>query len=226
MLQRLTDPATRARIRAELSGEAVSQGTREFSPAEVMISAVTEGPNKIYEGLMLTEIAARRGEEAVDSALYLLQSEPRGIQMILFSMSEDDVKRVMRHPAVAVASDGWTLSPSSGGKPHPRSYGTFVRVLGKYVREEQVLRLEEAVRKMTSLPAQRLGRYDLGLVRPGCVADLVIFDPEQVADRATFQQPHQFCAGVNYVVVNGQIVVEEAQDTGAKAGRVLRRGQP
>jgi N-acyl-D-aspartate/D-glutamate deacylase len=93
-----------------------------------------------------------------------------------------------------------------------------------YVREEQVLRLEDAVRKMTSLPARRLGRYDLGLVRPGCAADLVIFDPDRIADRATFQAPHQFCAGVSHVIVNGKMVIDGGLDTGARAGRVLRHG--
>jgi N-acyl-D-amino-acid deacylase len=144
--------------------------------------------------------------------------------MIIFGMSEDDVRRVMRHPAVAIASDGWTLNPAAGGKPHPRSYGTYARVLGHYVREEGVLRLEEAVRKMTALPAQRLRRYDLGLIRPGCRADLVVFDPDRVADRATFADPHQYCDGVTHVMVNGQLVIESGQDTGAAAGRVLRRG--
>jgi N-acyl-D-amino-acid deacylase len=137
-------------------------------------------------------------------------------------MAEDDVKRVMRHPAVAVASDGWTLNPKAGGKPHPRSYGTYVRVLGKYVREEKVLGLSEAVRKMTSLPAQRLRRFDLGLIRPGCIADIVVFNPDTVIDKATFQNPHQYCEGVNYVMVNGQMVLENGEDTGVNAGKVLR----
>ena len=172
---------------------------------------------------MLAEIAAARGEDPVDAALGLLERHRGAVQMVVFSMSEDDVRRVMRHPAVAVASDGWTLAPEAGGRPHPRSYGTYARVLGRYVREEGVLRLEDAIRKMTSLPAQRLGRRDLGLIRPGCAADLVVFDPDRVADLATFQEPHRFCAGVSHVVVNGQVVIEDGRDTGARAGRVLRR---
>ena len=109
---------------------------RDFDPETIMISAVPEGPNKRYEGKMLTEIAASRGIDAVDAALDLLQQEGGGVQMIIFGMSEDDVRRVMRHSAVAVASDGWTLDPAAGGKPHPRSYGAYARVLGHYVREE------------------------------------------------------------------------------------------
>jgi N-acyl-D-amino-acid deacylase len=217
MRSRLSDPTTRQQIIAEMTKDKI-----EFSPDTIMISAIPAGDNKPYEGKMLTEIAAERGEAILDTAFHLLISEPKGVQMITFGMSEDDVKRVMRHPAVAVASDGWTLNPKAGGKPHPRSYGTYVRVLGKYVREENVISLSEAVRKMTSLPAQRLRRYDLGLIRPGCVADIVVFNPETVTDKATFQDPHQFCEGVEYVMVNGQIVNEKGTDTGAKAGKVLR----
>ncbi len=228
LLSRLAHPEQRARIRAEIvspAPEAPRKGEREFDAEAVMISRVPEGPMKEYEGRMLTEIAAARGEDPVDAALNILEDGRGGVQMIAFSMSEDDVRRVMRHPAVAVASDGWTLSPAAGGKPHPRSYGTFVRVLGRYVREDGVLRLEEAVRKMTSLPSQRLRRYDLGLIRPGCAADLVVFDPDRVCDLATYHDPHRFCAGVEHVIVNGQIVVEHGEDTGARAGRVLRRPQ-
>jgi N-acyl-D-amino-acid deacylase len=223
MRTRLSDPPTLLRIRTEI--EQPAHGGREFDPATILISFIPEGPNKQYEGLMLTEIAHRQGRSPVDAALGLLQSELGGVQMIVFNMAEEDVRQVMRHPAVAIASDGWTLSPESGGKPHPRSYGTYARVLGKYVREDQVLRLEEAVRKMTSLPAQRLRRFDLGLIRPGCGADLVVFDPDQVAERATFNDPHQYCQGVEHVLVNGQLVIEAGADTGAAAGKVLKRGQ-
>jgi N-acyl-D-amino-acid deacylase len=226
MAARLADPAARGRIRAALTGSGTEAGgaagaAREFDPESIMIASVPDGVDRSYEGLMLTEIAAMRGEHPADTALHLLERGRGGVQMIVFSMAEEDVRRVMRHPAVAIASDGWTLSPAAGGRPHPRSYGTYARVLGKYVREEGVLSLEEAVRKMTSLPAQRLRCDDRGRLRPGCVADLVVFDPERVADRGTFQAPHQFCEGVSYVAVNGQLVIE--QDTGARAGRVLRR---
>jgi N-acyl-D-amino-acid deacylase len=223
MQARLADPPTLQRIRTEI--EQPATGGREFDPAGILISFIPAGPNKKYEGLMLTEIAHRQSRPPVDAALDLLQSELGAVQMIVFGMAEADVRQVMCHPAVAIASDGWTLSPESGGKPHPRSYGTYARVLGKYVREEQVLRLEEAVRKMTSLPAQRLRRFDLGLIRPGCVADLVVFDPAQVADQATFDDPHRYCQGVEHVMVNGQFVIESGDDTGAASGKVLKRGK-
>ena len=216
MLTRLKDPATRARIRSGMSGEFKA----------IMISSVPEGPNKSYEGMMLADMAAQRNEDMVESALYLLEHESGQVHIVAFVMSDDDVRTVMRHPAVAVGSDGWVLDPAQGGKPHPRSYGTFVRVLGNYVRDQGVLSLEEAVRKMTSLPAQRLGRPDMGLIRPGCVADLVVFDPDTVRDRATFHDPHQYAEGVCHVVVNGQLVIEDGCHTGLAAGQVLRRGVP
>jgi N-acyl-D-amino-acid deacylase len=137
-------------------------------------------------------------------------------------MSEDDVETVMRHPCVAVASDGWTLAPVAGRKPHPRSYGTYARVLGHYVRERGTLPLVEALRKMTLLPAQRLGLADRGRIAPGCKADLVAFDPETIDARATFEEPHRFAVGVHHVLVNGGLVIEDGQDTGLAAGRVLR----
>lgn len=218
MVARLSDEAARARIKSELTGNA------RWAVDAIMIASLPEGSEKRFEGMMLAEIAAVRGEDPVDTVLGLLEAHGGGVGMVTFVMSEEDVQRVMRHPAVAVASDGWILDPAAGGKPHPRSYGTYVRVLGRYVREQRVLSLEVAVRKMTGLPAQRLGRPDLGLIRPGYRADLVIFDPAQVAERATYENPHQFSAGVSHVVVNGQLVIEDGQDTGAAAGQVLRRG--
>ncbi len=216
MQARLRDPATRSRIREDIFK------SERFGAETVLVASIPDGPFKQFEGLRLAEIAARRGEDAVDAALDLITAEGARIGMITFSMSEDDVRRVMQHPSVAVASDGWTLSPDAGGKPHPRSYGTYVRVLGHYVREEGVLPLEEAVRKMTSLPATRLGRSDLGRVVPECQADLVVFDPETVGEVATYEDPHQYCRGVEYVLVNGQMVIESGEDTGAAAGRVMR----
>ena len=129
----------------------------------------------------------------------------------------------MRNTSVAVASDGWTLSPDAGGTPHPRSYGSFARVLGHYSRDEDVIPLEEAVRKMTSLPARRLRMDDRGTLRPGSRGDIVVFDPLTVIDRATYAQPHRFCAGVHRVYVDGSEVVRDGEDTGVAAGAVLRR---
>jgi N-acyl-D-amino-acid deacylase len=223
MRARLADPETHARIYKAMANADPDSGTSQFGVETVTIIGLMEETNLPYEGLALTEIAARRNEDPIETVFYLLTSELKGPSIIVHTMSEDDVKQVMRHPAIAVGTDGSNVSPDAPIKVHPRFYGTFPRVLGKYVREEQVLRLEEAIRKMTSLPAQRLGRYDLGLIRPGCQADLVIFEAERIKDEATYQTPHHYAQGIDYVVVNGQVVIEAGQDTGAKAGRVLLR---
>jgi N-acyl-D-amino-acid deacylase len=223
MLARLEDQPTLDHHRFDIKNP--PDGGREFNPANILISFVPAGPNKKYEGLRLTAIAAQRGQSPRDVLLDLVRAELGGVQMIGFNIAEEDMLRVMRHQEVAVASDGWTLSPESGGKPHPRSYGTYARVLGKYVREDHVLGLKEAVRKMTLLPARRLGRSDMGLIRPGYAANLVVFDPLWVAERATFEEPHQYYQGVEHVLVNGQLVIESGEDTGAAAGRVLKRSR-
>jgi N-acyl-D-amino-acid deacylase len=137
-------------------------------------------------------------------------------------LAEDVVEYVMRHPAVMIGSDGYSMSPALGSKPHPRSYGAFTRVLGQYVREKRVLSLEEAVRKMTSFPSARFGLWDRGLIRPGQVADLVLFNPSSIRDAATFSDPHQYSVGIEWVMVGGQTVWQEGKDTGAVAGQVLR----
>jgi N-acyl-D-amino-acid deacylase len=225
MKQRLHDPATYARIKTAIYNEDPQSGASQFPIDTIVIARVANSsPFKRFEGMYVTEIARTRDEDPVDTALTLLRDETEGVQIVVFIMSEDDVKEVMRHPQVSVGTDGAGINPGAGGKPHPRTYGTFPRVLGHYVREEKVLSLEEAVRKMTSLPARRLGRSDLGLVRPGYQADLVVFDPDQIEAGATYQDPHQYARGIHYVIVNGQIVIENGLDTGAKAGRVLRRG--
>lgn len=210
--------------RRELVAEEVHAGASDYDLDQVMISAVPDGANAEAAGRMLVEVAATAGERPTDTLFRLLAEERDRVQMVIFGMDEDDVRTVMTHPQVAVASDGWTLDPEAGGMPHPRSYGTYARVLGAYVRDQGLLPLEEAIRKMTSLPAARLGYDDLGVIRLGARADLAAFDPDRVADRATFAAPHQFAVGVDLVVVNGQIVIDGGTDTGAVAGTVLRAG--
>ena len=138
-------------------------------------------------------------------------------------MSEDDVRTAMKEPWVGIGSDGVAVNPEMKfmGRPHPRFYGTFPRVLGRYVREEKAVSLPDAVRKMTSLPAQIVGLSDRGLLRPGMAADIVIFDPATVADKATFEEPSQYPAGIPYVIVNGTVVIDQGKHTGALRGRVL-----
>jgi N-acyl-D-amino-acid deacylase len=225
MKERLRNPETYARIKASIANQEADSGASQFSIDTIMIGKVADGPFQAYEGKMVTEIAEIRGEDPVDTALLMLRDTPGGIAMIVFIMSEDDIKEVMQHPVVSIGTDGTGINPTAGGKPHPRTYGTFPRVLGKYVRDEKILTLEEAIRKMTSLPARRLGRFDMGLIRPGCQADLVVFDPENVNEGTSYADPHQYARGISHVIVNGQVVIENGQDTGVNAGRVLRRGQ-
>jgi len=143
---------------------------------------------------------------------------------VWFDQLEDNVRALMRHPLVVVGSDGEALAPHgvlAQSKPHPRSYGTFPRVLGRYVREEKVLSLEEAVKKMTSVTAERFGLSDRGVIREGTRADLVLFDAHTIADRATFTHPHQYPVGIPCVIVNGVVVIDQCEHTGALPGQVL-----
>jgi len=219
LLARLADPATRARIREEVIArrEGIEWG-------EVMISSCP--PQPACEGLTLDDLAQEREVEPVDAALDLLQEAEAQVSMIQFSMSEENLQEVLRQPWVMIGSDGSSLAPygeMGKGKRHPRSYGTFVRVLGKYVRQEGLLSWEGAVRKMAALPAQKLGLTDRGLLKVGRKADIVLFDPDSVGDRATFTEPYQYPTGIEYVLVNGQVVIERGEHTGALPGQVLER---
>jgi dihydroorotase/N-acyl-D-amino-acid deacylase len=175
-------------------------------------------------GQNLADLTRRRGNEpsvenAARTALWIV--EQRGCQAIFHAISEEDLQRILRHPATMIGSDG-EVPVFGKDVPHPRSYGTFARVLGVYVRERNVLGLEEAVRKMSSFPAQRLGLVERGLLRPGMKADIVVFDPARVRDRATFEKPHQYAEGFTHVIVNGVVVYESGAMTAARPGRVLR----
>jgi dihydroorotase/N-acyl-D-amino-acid deacylase len=145
-----------------------------------------------------------------------------GASAIYHVMDEGDVESIMRHPMTAIASDGRLVQPGEG-QPHPRWYGTFPRVLGEYVRERGVLTLEDAVRKMTSLPADHMGMSERGVLSEGMIADIVVFDPETVVDRSTFQDPHQYPEGIDFVIINGIVAVDDGVFSDVRAGRVLRR---
>ncbi|MFO8059115.1 MAG: D-aminoacylase [Bacillota bacterium] len=189
----------------------------------VMITEIPEGPNVQLRGLRVTEIAGRRGGSPLDAACDLLVQEEGRVSMIIFMMHEGDVRTYLAADRVAVGSDGAAVAPGDG-LVHPRSYGTFPRVLARYVREEKLLSLPGAIYKMTGLPARRLGLTDRGLLRPGQKADLVLFSPDQIRDTATYDSPHSYPDGIELVAVNGRVVVRGGRHTGALPGRVLRRG--
>ncbi len=223
-LARLKDPALRPRLRQETDAyiqmKYYNEETQAAGYDAVMISS-TERPDDPNIGKTIGQIARERGVSGAEAVLDLLVENRGNVGIVMYYMSEADMRLGLADPYVAICSDGSSMSPAFGGRPHPRSYGTFPRILGKYVREEQLLTLEEAVRKMTSLAAQRLGLQDRGLVREGHWADLVVFDPTRVADTATFENPHQYPRGIEYVLVNGQVVIRRGEHTGARPGRVL-----
>jgi N-acyl-D-amino-acid deacylase len=217
LLERLADPATRRTIAAELE----QPGRWEnFIYAcgwdAVVVAAVRSERNRWCEGKRLPEIAAARNRGHADALCDLLIEEEGAATMILFWGEEPMIVGAMRHPLQLVGSDG-----IFGGKPHPRLYGTFPRVLGPYVRNG-TLHLEDAVRRMTSASAQRFGLTARGLLKEGFWADLVVFDAARIEDRATYDQPEQFPEGIRHVLVNGAIAVQDGATAGARAGRVLR----
>ena len=221
MVERLKDPEKRAKIR-EVAIDRIKNERGGGDPKNILFASTSF--DATLAGKNLADATRMRGveptpENAADTAMLLL--EKGTVSGIFHAMAEEDVERILKHPATMIASDGEV--PIFGkGSPHPRSYGTFVRVLGRYVRDRKAITLEEAVRKMTSLPAARVGMKDRGLLKPGMKADLVVFDPATVADTATFENPHQYAAGVSFVAVNGVAVVEDGKVTGARPGRVLR----
>ena len=179
---------------------------------------------KDAEGRRLSEVAAARKLDPLDAVFELLRDAQGVASMIMFQLDEADLRRALVHPHVMIGSDGSSLATSgemSAGKPHPRSYGTFPRVLGQYVREQRLLSLSEAVHKMTGMPARRLGLRDRGHIRVGARADLVVFDPRRVADAATYDDPHRYAVGIEHVLVNGSIVIKDGEHTGSLPGRIL-----
>ncbi len=226
MLERLADPAQRARIRQEV--ETTMDGWENLlmgaTFAGVQIASVPSDYDQTVVGKRLTEIAAARRADAWD-VLFDLVTGTKGRAGALFHMmSEDDVRTGLSAPFVSIGTDSAavrTEGPLAQGQPHPRAYGTFPRVLGKYVRQDRVLGLEDAVRRMTGLPADQFSIKDRGVVREGAFADLVVFDPATVADTATYEAPHQYPRGIDYVVVNGVVAVTPAGLTGARAGRPI-----
>ncbi len=224
---RLRHPATRRQIREEMAAARPDWGNLadESGWHNVLIARCRGEP--ALEGRRLDDIATERNQDPFDTCFDLLIQEEGYVGCVFFSMSEADVRTVMRWPHTMIGSDASSVAPYGvlgEGKPHPRAYGTFPRVLGRYVRDEEVLTWEEAVHKMTGQPAARMGLRGRGELKRGSYADVVVFDPGTVGDQATFAEPHQYASGIDHVVVNGVLVVAAGEHTGALPGRVLRRG--
>ena len=220
ILKRLQSPSSRNELRNE-TARLIREERGGGDPQNVQLARCNWDHS--LDGKRLGDVTKGRGleptvENAAETALWIV--EKGGCQGIFHAINEDDLQRILRHPATMIGSDGEV--PIFGqANPHPRSYGTFVRVLGRYVRELKTITLEDAVRKMSAFPAQRLGLADRGVLREGMKADIAIFDPSAIRDRATFEQPHQYAEGVAAVIVNGELAFEDGKMTAARPGRVL-----
>jgi len=228
LAERLRDESIRQAIRAEIERE-VQSGRHPLcaAPWETVQIALVESPHNVsLEGKNIAEIAAEQNRNPFDVVFDLLADEKGAVKTLVFCISEDDVRTIMQHPLTAVATDGRAVAPYGilgRGKTHPRYYGTFPRVLGRYVRQENLLSLESAIHKMTLMPAERMGLRDRGRIAPDMVADLVVFDPATIRDEATFQDPHRYPTGIVSVIVGGQVVVHEGKHTGKLCGCILER---
>lgn len=213
-MQRLKDPVERKRIRETMESQRWEK------------NLVSGSPNPDYVGRYIAELAEEAGKDPYEWVFDALLETNGDIDRIAFGMSEDNVKMQLQHELMMIGTDGYGLPPEgplSEGAPHPRSFGTFPRVLGKYVREEKVLTLEQAIWKMTGFPAQKLGWSKRGLLMPGYQADLVVFDPDTIIDRATFVEPKQYPTGIAHVIVNGQFIIRDGKHTHALPGVILGR---
>ena len=220
-LEQLTDDDSRERIRRDIEEWRID-GWENIGALtgwdQVVIANVETDENEHVEGMSVADVAAERQTDPVDAVCDLLVEEELGVSMTLHMLDEHDVQDILSYERVCVATDGLF-----GGKPHPRVYGTYPKILGHYVREKNLLTLEEAVRKMTSLPARAMGLDRKGVVRPGMDADLVVFDPVTVESRATFENPRRHPKGIEHVLVNGEFVVRDGETTGNLPGRAVRK---
>ena len=223
MMVRLKDAAWRQRMRREVE----DQMARELGDyALIVIARVKTPANQGLVGRNVKEIATAWNVEPVDAVLRLIEEEEGAVSIIGHGMSLENVEMVQRHPLVMLGSDGSAMAPvgpAAQARPHPRNYGAFARLLAYHVRERRTMDLAQAVRKMTSMPADQMGLGDRGRIARGKKADLLVFDPARVKDEATFEQPHQYASGIPHVIVNGVFVVENGRHTGAKPGQALRR---
>jgi N-acyl-D-amino-acid deacylase len=223
---RLRDPKSRAELHEIMTGHPGWENNwRNMGGGAhgVMVATVFKPENKKYEGKRLDDVAKMMGKDPVDAVADLLADEEMAPYAVYFIMNDADVKLAMQQPWLGIGSDGSAVSTEMAfmGHPHPRFYGTFSRVLGHYVREEKTLPLAEAIRKMTSLAAEVNGLSDRGVLRPGMAADITVFNADTISDKATFEDPLHYSEGVEYVVVNGVLVLDHGRHTGAKPGRVL-----
>jgi N-acyl-D-amino-acid deacylase len=229
MVARLKDPAQRERIRREMADATATTWENQWVGAGggsgILVTAVLNPELKKYEGMTVDEVGKQMGKDPRDALMDVVIADHGESACITSIMNEDDVKTALQSPLVSVGTDSGAKAidgPLSESKSHPRGWGSFPRILGRYVRDEHLLRLEEAIRKMTSQPAARVHLDDRGILRPGMAADITVFDPATIRDLATFEQPAQYSVGVKYVLVNGRAVIFDGQITTERPGRALR----
>jgi N-acyl-D-amino-acid deacylase len=227
-VRRLKDPAIRARVKKEMSvptDEWENLYLAAGSPRNVILVGFRNDSLKYLTGKTLAEVATLRGTSVEETAMDLVVDDDSRVGTVYFLMSEENIRKQIARPWVSFGSDAESLAPEGAflkSNPHPRAYGTFARLLGRYVRDEKVISLEEAIRRLTSLPAANLKIWNRGKLESGYLADVVVFDPDSVQDHATFDKPHQYATGVSHVFVNGTQVLRNGEHTGAKPGRVVR----
>ena len=227
MFKRLRDPETRKKIAAEVKVDSDKWENLYLaagSPDRIIPSEFKSEKLKPLAGKTLAEIAKMRGKDPIETIMDLISEDESGIGTLYFLMSEENLKKEIATPWISFGSDEASQAPEGPflkSKPHPRAYGTFARVLGKYVREETLVSLGEAVRRMSALPATNLGLDHRGFLQEGMFADVVVFDPATIDDRATYEHPDQYAVGMKDVFVNGEQVLQDGEHTGAKPGRAL-----
>jgi dihydroorotase/N-acyl-D-amino-acid deacylase len=229
LLARLRTPADRERIKRDMEDPASPGWENQWFGSGggdgVMLSSVLDPGLRKYEGMTLTAIGKQMGRDPRDAVMDLVIADRANSAVVISIMREDDVVAALRHPLVSIDTDSGAKAedgPLSESKSHPRAFGTFARILGKYVRDEKVLRLEEAIRKMTSQPATRAHLQDRGILRPGMAADITVFDPAAIRDLSTFEDPMHYSVGVRHVLVNGRAVVSDGRITSERPGKALR----
>jgi N-acyl-D-amino-acid deacylase len=229
LIARLQDPAERAKIRQQVENGIPGTNwynhyTATGSWEGMLLVSLSNPSYKRFEGRRMNEVIAALGGDPIDALFKILVENRASIPTIYFHHNEEDMRYALRQPFVSIGSDGTavkTEGPLARGNPHPRYYGTFPRVLGRYVRDEKVITLEEAIRKMTSANASKIGIYDRGLIRTGLWADITVFDPNTIIDNSTWEKPHQYATGIDHVIVNGRIILAKGQHTGARPGAIL-----
>jgi N-acyl-D-aspartate/D-glutamate deacylase len=228
LLARLADPAVRARLERDIVNGLpgwYNHYTATGSWEGMLLVSLSHADYKRFEGKRMSDvIAAFPGQKPMDVLFDTLLANGGSVPTVYFHHAEEDMRYALAQPFVSVGSDGTAVrigGPTARGNPHPRYYGTFPRVLGRYAREEKLLTLEDAVRKMTSANTAKIHAYDRGLLRPGQWADIAVFDAARVIDNATFEKPHQYATGIEYVVVNGQVVLDKGTPTAARPGVIL-----